>query len=154
MADEGPLVLHKVEEGEAPGDPWKPRTRADAARIHDAAGFGGDYREHVLGFGRTVVAAGTFATITRQTMVPFRPYRLIIPSDVALDFMLCDLKIGKDSQLNSMDELPASVFSEQSIGIKLRGDVCHITMQASIVVRNISGADRPFTAALVGPVVE
>ncbi len=111
-------------------------------------------REYVIGFGVTSVAASGTATIIQRPQVLFRPERIIIPSNVALDFMLQDVKIGKNSQFTASAEVPAVVFAETSFGVRLKMDTCQISMDIILAVRNLSANARNFTAAIIGPAVE
>jgi len=111
-------------------------------------------REYVIGFGVTSVAGSGTANVTQRPQVLFRPERIVIPSNVALDFMLSDVKVGKNSQFTANAEVPAVVFTETSFGVRLKMDTCQISMDITIGVRNTSANARNFTAAIVGPAVE
>ncbi len=111
-------------------------------------------REYVIGFGVESVAASGTRTITQRPQVLFRPERIIIPSNIALDFMLTDVKIGKNSQFTASAEVPAVVFAETSFGVRLKMDTCQISMDIILAVRNLSANARNFTAAIIGPAVE
>jgi hypothetical protein len=111
-------------------------------------------REYVVGFGITTVTAGSTVPITVQPQVLFRPERLVVPSNIAIDFMLTDLKVGKNTQFTAAGSVPAVVFSESAFGVRLKLDTCQISMQIIIGVQNLSSKDRNFMAAMIGPAVE
>src|SRR3954462_1010672 len=58
-------------------------------------------REYALGLGSTSVAGNSSANINVQPQVIFRPERLVVPSNLAVDFLITDIKVGKNSQLVS-----------------------------------------------------
>jgi hypothetical protein len=111
-------------------------------------------REWVVGFDITTVTAGATVAITKQPQVLFRPERLIIPSNIALDFMLTVLKIGKNTQFTATGSVPAVVFSESAFGVRLKLDTCQISMQVILSVQNLAAQNRNFMGALIGPAVE
>ena len=82
-------------------------------------------KDYVLGFGWTEVKGNGSATINVQPQVSFHPERLVIPSTVAKDFLVTDVKIGPNSQLVSTGAVPALAFSEQtSCNTNLQFDAC------------------------------
>ena len=111
-------------------------------------------REYILGFDSTAVPGSTSANITKRPQVIFRPERVVIPSAVGVDFQVVDIKVGKNSQFSASGEVPAVVFAETSFGVRLKMDTCQVSMDVTISVRNTNGAQRSFTAAIIGPAVE
>lgn len=111
-------------------------------------------REYALGLGSTSVAGLSSANINVQPQVIFRPERLVIPSNVAPDFLITDLKVGKNSQLASTGALPAVMFTESAFGVRLKMDTAQISMFVTISVTNQSTVARNFQGGLVGPAVE
>lgn len=145
------VVRRTVEEGEV-GDPWKPRStlRPNLTPQHN------DAREHIHVFEAVTIAALAYHTIAGQPRVPFRPDRLVIPSNVAPHFTVVDVQIGALSQFalsasgGHRGELPALVFTEQSFGVRLKMDTCMLGREARLTVRNITHEPQSFMAALVG----
>lgn len=111
-------------------------------------------REYALGLGSTSVAGNSSANINVQPQVIFRPERLVIPSHIAVDFLITDIKVGKNSQLVSTGALPAVMFTEQAFGVRLKMDTAQISMFVTVSVTNENPQARKFQGGLVGPAVE
>ena len=111
-------------------------------------------REYALGLGSTSVAGSSSANINVQPQVIFRPERLVVPSNLAMDFLITDIKVGKNSQLVSTGALPAVMFTENAFGVRLKMDTAQISMFVTVSVTNQNPAARNFQGGLVGPAVE
>ena len=111
-------------------------------------------REYALGLGSTSVGGNSSANINVQPQVIFRPERLVVPSNIAVDFLITDIKVGKNSQLVSTGALPAVMFTENAFGVRLKMDTAQISMFVTISVTNQNPAARNFQGGLVGPAVE
>lgn len=112
-------------------------------------------REYPLGFvSAAPVAAGAQAQVVSQPQVVFRPARLVIPSDIAGQFVIDQLLVGKNSQFASAAPNPARVFAENAVGVGLGMDTAQISQNVTIVVTNIGGAAATFRASVIGPAVE
>ena len=111
-------------------------------------------REYALGLGSTSVAGNSSANINVQPQVIFRPERLVVPSNLAMDFLITDIKVGKNSQLVSTGALPAVMFTENAFGVRLKMDTAQISMFVTVSVTNQNPAARNFQGGLVGPAVE
>jgi hypothetical protein len=111
-------------------------------------------REYALGLGSTSVAGSSSANINVQPQVIFRPERLVVPSNIAVDFLITDIKVGKNSQLVSTGALPAVMFTENAFGVRLKMDTAQISMFVTISVTNQNASARNFQGGLVGPAVE
>lgn len=111
-------------------------------------------REYALGLGSTSVTGNSSANINVQPQVIFRPERLVVPSNVAIDFLITDIKVGKNSQLVSTGALPAVMFTEQAFGVRLKMDTAQISMFVTISVTNTNANNKNFQGGLVGPAVE
>ena len=112
-------------------------------------------RRYPLGFVPTEVDSGDSATIPAAPQNLFRPERLVIPSDIAFDFGVQDIKVGNQSQFAQSVEVPAAVFTEVSIDTNVTFDTAEVGNQISILVRN-KGADDDveFTAAAIGTIAK
>jgi len=111
-------------------------------------------REYPLGFPTTPVAGGGTATVTSQPQVPFRPRRLIIPSDIAGSFLLNDILVGKNSMFPAPQPVPARAFTELGVGVDLNLDTAQISQIVTLRVENTSGAQLDFNAVMIGTAVE
>jgi len=111
-------------------------------------------REYALGLGSTAVTGNSSANINVQPQVIFRPERLVVPSNIAVDFLITDIKVGKNSQLVSTGALPAVMFTEQAFGVRLKMDTAQISMFVTVSVTNQNAQSRNFQGGLVGPAVE
>jgi len=111
-------------------------------------------REYALGLGSTSVAGNSSANINVQPQVIFRPERLVVPSNLAIDFLITDIKVGKNSQLVSTGALPAVMFTEVAFGVRLKMDTAQISMFVTVSVTNQNPSARNFQGGIVGPAVE
>jgi hypothetical protein len=111
-------------------------------------------REFVIGLGSTALPGLSSANIAVQPQVIFRPERIVIPSNLAADFLITDIKVGKNSQLVSPGAIPAVVFVENAFGVRLKMDTAQIAQFITISVTNQNGAARNFQGAIIGPAIE
>lgn len=109
-------------------------------------------RRLVLGMVSTsAIAAGSLATITaRPQSIAFKPQRIVIPSTIAPDFIISDVKVGNKSQLVQSGELPGEAFSPDLVDGEMEMDTVQTSQDFVMVVQNISGASRTFRAAVYG----
>ena len=111
-------------------------------------------RRYPLGFIPTVIAAGTSSAVPSAPQNLFRPERLVIPSDIAFDLGVRDIKVGNQSQLVQSAEVPAALFSEVAINTGVTFDTAEVGNQVSVDVRNKSAAALEFSAGLVGAIAK
>ena len=111
-------------------------------------------RRYPLGFVPTAIAAATSTQIPSAPQNLYRPERLVIPSDIAFDAGVRDIKVGNTSQLVQSVEVPAAVFSEVAINTGVTFDTAEVGNQVSVDIRNKSGAQFEFSAALVGTIAK
>lgn len=111
-------------------------------------------RRYPLGFVPTAIAAATTIQIPSAPQNLYRPERLVIPSDIAFDIGVGDIKIGNQSQLVQSVEVPAALFSEVAINTGVTFDTAEVGNQVSLVCRNKSAAALEFTAGLVGTIAK
>ena len=79
----------------------------------------------------------------------------MIPSDIAFDLGVTDLKVGNSSQFVQTTEVPAVLFSEVAINTGVEFDTAEVGNQISVSVRNKDAVnDVTFTAAAVGTVAK
>lgn len=111
-------------------------------------------RRYPLGFTVTSVAASGSATIAALPQALFRSERLVIPSDIAFDLGVTDVKVGNTSQFAQNAEVPAAIFSEVAIDTRVGFDTAEVGNQISVAVRNKTLAAVEFTAALIGTIAK
>ena len=69
--------------------------------------------------------------------------------------MIEDVIVGKNSQLASNTVgLPARMFDERGVGVRLAGDTAQISQDITLKITNVSGAPARFRAGIIGPAVE
>jgi hypothetical protein len=107
-------------------------------------------RRYPLGFVPTDLAGGATQSIPSQPQNLYRAERLVIPSDIAFDIGITDIKVGNQSQFVQNVEVPAAVFSEVAIDTALHFDTAEVGNQLSISARNKTGVVVNFTAAIIG----
>lgn len=139
---------------------------AQAIRARQMAGFNPttyrytppDYtkaRKVPMGFDSVApIAPGATATITQRPQVPFRPARLMVPSDIAGAILVVDFKVGNKSQLAANGGLPGRMFQEDATDSLLLLDTATPALDVSWIVQNIGGAPLRFIGSASGPAVE
>lgn len=101
----------------------------------------------------TVLAASETRTISAQPQTLFRPERLVVGDIV--NFLINDLKVGKNSQFVASGSMPSSVFGAGAFGVRLKMDTCQVSMIIALSVSNTdAGATHRFNGALFGASVE
>lgn len=112
-------------------------------------------REYPIGFVSAIpVPAGGTATVISRPQIVFRGERLLIPSDIAGQFVVNQLIVGKNPQQVSSDPIPGRVFDERGVGVRMSMDTAQISQDIAILVTNIGGAPATFRAAIIGAAVE
>lgn len=111
-------------------------------------------RRYPLGVVPTTITAGTQSQIPASPQNLFRPERLVIPSDIAFDAGVVDIKVGNVSQFVQSAEVPGALFSEVAINTGVNFDTAEIGNQISATIRNKSGASFEFSAGFVGTIAK
>lgn len=112
-------------------------------------------RDYPIGFVSSApIGAGLVGIITSFPQIVFRGERLIVPSDIAGQFVLNTIVVGKNPQQVSTDPIPCRVFDERGVGVRLSMDTAQISQQIVLNVTNIGGAPATFRAAIIGKAVE
>jgi hypothetical protein len=94
------------------------------------------------------------------TEVEFRPQqllrveRIIIPSEIAPDVFVNDIKVGNLSQLLTTGGLPGSAFSEVAIDAYLHFDSAEIGNTISLILTNTSAVNVTFKSMILGAVAK
>ena len=112
----------------------------------------GATRRLVLGMASTgAVPAGAVVSITaRPQNLAFKPQRIVIPSTIAPDFLITDIKVGNVSQVVQSSTLPAEAFTQQLFDGMMEMDTVQTSQDFVLQVQNIAGAPRNFNAAVYG----
>lgn len=99
---------------------------------------------------------GTSAQATAFPQVTFRPERLVIPSQIAPFFTIDAIIVGKDNQSVSFDPIPATMFSEVGVGVRLNLKTAVVGMQIIIRFTNVDPLQqtRTFSGGIIGTAVE
>jgi hypothetical protein len=109
-------------------------------------------RRYPLGIVPTSVT--TTGNIPAAPQNLFRPERCVIPSDVAFDFGVSDIKVGNTSQFVQNVEVPAALFSEVAINTGVYFDTAEVGNQMSVSVRCKTGVATEFSGAFVGSIAK
>jgi hypothetical protein len=133
----------------------KAMARAVAARqaklLHQREPRG--VQTQALPFARTLVTAGTTATILARPQRTFRTERFVVDSTIAAFFTIEELTIGRESMFVESGSIPAQVFAEVGVGVRLAGYTANLGNEITIKVSNIDAADHTFGAAIIGSAV-
>ena len=111
-------------------------------------------RRYPLGVVPTNVTAGSQSQIPASPQNLFRPERLVIPSDIAFELGVVDIKVGNVSQFVQSAEVPAALFSEVAINTGVNFDTAEIGNQIAVTARNKSAATIEFSAGFVGTIAK
>jgi hypothetical protein len=112
-------------------------------------------RRYPLGFVPTTLPASTTALIPAAPQNLFCAERLVIPSDIAFDIGVVDVKVGNQSQLVQSVEVPAAMFSEVAIDTHVHFDTAEVGNQISVQARNkLTSGPVDFTAGMIGSIAK
>lgn len=110
-----------------------------------------DRREYPLGFFQSGIGVNIGAIdVVSRPQINFLGERLLIPSTIAAMFSLIDIKVGNRSQLSNSTGLPAQVFAENQVGVRLQLSPATVAQDIALVVENISMDKQTFMATLIG----
>ena len=111
-------------------------------------------RRYPIGFVPTDILGTTAALIPAAPQNLFRPERLVIPSDIAFDFGVRDVKVGNQSQFVQSVEVPGALFTEVSIDTNVAFDTAEVGNQISVDVRNKTAGTINFSAGSIGTIAK
>lgn len=103
-----------------------------------------------LGFESLNVGAGATVQVTTQPQTLFKPMRLCVPTTIAPDFVLEDVKVGNVSQFPSANPIPCEAFVPGMFGGGLALRTVNPALNLQLTVRNIDTAAHDFRAAFFG----
>jgi hypothetical protein len=107
-------------------------------------------RKFPLGFPAVTIPLGATALLETNPQFVFRPERLVVPSDIAFDVRLQDVKVGTQSQFVSTDAVPGAVFSEVAINTGISFRTAEIGNGVSFNAINVGAGPTNFSAAIIG----
>ena len=112
--------------------------------------FPGDAIMCAVGLGSTSVYGLGSVNINAQPFADFHLDRLIISSSIAENFLVTDIKVGKQSQFDSPGAIPGTAFTENVFAIKLRGDIAKARQFITVSVTNQNPGAQNFQGCLIG----
>lgn len=113
-------------------------------------------RELFLGLTQAgFTASAATATVSATPQVTFRPDRLTIGDSIAAQYLLNTLFIGNRLQSVASSSVSMEIFSNKSVGVRLKMDtaVIGLQVQANVTYTGTSTASQTFSATLIGPAV-
>jgi len=140
--------------------PAAPATVAYGSNLGQVDYSGTRPRLYPLGFNTNGILANGSATTTSRAQIPFRPQRLVLPSNVAgqsiaLNFVLTEIRVGKDSQLAQSSQLPGIIFVETAVGIMMTLDTGQPANDIALSATNKDGANpHDFWAVMFGAAID
>lgn len=138
-----------------------PKPKSLARRVAGARAAGGVYtaktepstmREQPLPFSRSYTTGEQF-TVSLQPQRMFRPERLVFASVTAAFFTISDVSIAQEPQFVAPGSTLAQLFSEVSVGMRLRGKTANLGALVSINATNIDTTTRTLYGTIIGTVV-
>ena len=107
-----------------------------------------------IGFTRAGAPANATVEITARPQVLFRGTRLLVGGSVASNFVIEDIKVGRNSQFVATGAQPAEAFKDTATGDNVALDTCKPGVDLTLIVTNITGASSDFRASLFGDSIE
>lgn len=111
-------------------------------------------RREICGFDRICVGPCETVSLETSPQVLFKPYRLVIPSSIAFQFLIHQIRFGKWNLLANGGSVPAAAFIETAEDTDFNGDTVQPSGNITLVIQNVSGAEVPFSAAIWGKAIE
>jgi hypothetical protein len=111
--------------------------------------------EQVLPFPATTVLSLASTDIELRPQRLFRVERLTVGSSIARYFVITNISVGQDPQFVATGQVPAEVFSEVGVGVRLKGATANLGNTVVVSVTNIdtTAASQVFRAAIIGTCV-
>ena len=104
-----------------------------------------------LGSGTPEAPSGALAVTQPQTL--YRGRRLFVIPSAAGVCVVQDLKVGKDSQLDNSEPVPAEMYAPLSFGGDMNIDTAQVSMIVSLFLGNIGTPEISVTAGMQGTAV-
>lgn len=157
MVGAGPRQMQRGLQRGMRGSPQHPQARARQPQHHPLPG-GGYLVEKpptqkqvvFIGFGpQSINGAATFV-FSAQPQRIFRGERLTIPSALANNFAVNDLKVGADSMNIGANSVPAAIFSELGMLVALEIETASPGILILLSISNLTGGAQSFFSGLLG----
>lgn len=94
--------------------------------------------DQLLGFEAAFIAAGDTVIVAATPQLICKPFRIIIPSNVASQVVINSFTIGTRNQLAGNGPVPGLALYEGATYVKLNCDTCAINQPMFLSVTNIS----------------
>lgn len=109
-------------------------------------------QERPLGIPLTTIGAGATVPITINVDTVFKAKCLIVPSNIAPNFAITQIKVGnRDQFLAGTPPVPAMAFSEQAKQcVQMDLDACKDNSRIVVYVQNITGNPADFIGTFLG----
>ena len=111
-------------------------------------------RREWLGFGQTCVGPCETVDIEASPQVCFKATGLVVPSPIAFNFLITQVKFGKWNLLANGGAVPAACFIETAENGTFNPDTVQQNGKITITVTNTSNADQVFSCAMPGWAIE
>lgn len=102
----------------------------------------------------SLVPANGSMTIRLQPQLPFKPYRLSIPSSISAQLLITDVLVGNASQFVAAGEIPVECFDTDATMVRLKGDTAVPGVDILLMVANKTAEDRWLAGMIVGDVAQ
>lgn len=109
--------------------------------------------EQPLPIPPTPFLAGQALDIELRPQRLCRVERLVFDSLVAPFFRILDLKVGQTTQFIASGAVPASIFSEVAVGMRLKGDTANLGNTVVLSLQNIDTVARTAGGAIICTVI-
>lgn len=111
--------------------------------------------EQVLPFPATTVLSLASTDIELRPQRLFRVERMTVGSSIARYFVINNISVGQDTQFVATGQVPAEIFSEVGVGVRLKGATANLGNTVVVTITNIdtTAASQVFRAAIIGTCV-
>lgn len=111
--------------------------------------------EQVLPFPATTVLTLASADIVLTPQRTFRTERMVVSSAIAQYFVITNIVIGQDPQFVATGQVPATMFSEVGVGVRLKGSTANLgnTIVVSVTSIDTTAASQVFRGGIIGTCV-
>ena len=103
-----------------------------------------------IGFGPQSINGNATFVFAAQPQRIFRGERLTIPSALANNFAVNDLKVGADSMNIGANSVPAAIFSELGMLVALEIETASPGILILLSISNLTGGAQSFFSGLLG----